>query len=61
MTNETKEFWDDFGKWIFKWGNILAAIVSYSINKSVWWAFLHGVFSWFYLGYVWVRSMGPMS
>lgn len=56
-----KEFLDEFMKWVFRWGNILAAIVSYSINKSVWWAFLHGFFNWFYLLYVWVRGLGPVS
>lgn len=29
----------------------LAAILSYVINKSIWWAILHFLCNWFYVGY----------
>ena len=32
-------------------GSALAMILSYSINKSILWAILHGVFSWAYVIY----------
>ena len=32
-------------------GSALAITISWSINKSILWALLHGVFSWFYVGY----------
>lgn len=32
-------------------GGALAMILSYSINKSILWAILHGVFGWFYVIY----------
>lgn len=32
-------------------GTALAMILSYSINKSIGWAILHGIFSWFYVIY----------
>jgi hypothetical protein len=32
-------------------GGALAIVLSYSINKSILWAILHGLFSWFYVIY----------
>ena len=32
-------------------GSALAIAISWSVNKSVLWAILHGVFSWFYVVY----------
>ncbi len=32
-------------------GSTLAIVVSYSINKSIFWAMLHGICSWFYIIY----------
>ena len=32
-------------------GSALAMILSYSINKSILWAIIHGIFSWFYVIY----------
>jgi hypothetical protein len=32
-------------------GATLAVVLSYSINKSILWAILHGIFSWFYVIY----------
>lgn len=32
-------------------GNVLALVISFFINKSILWAFLHGIFGWFYVIY----------
>lgn len=32
-------------------GASLAMIISWSVNKSILWAMLHGFFSWFYVIY----------
>ncbi len=32
-------------------GAALAIAISWSVNKSILWAILHGVFSWFYVIY----------
>ncbi len=32
-------------------GSALAITISWSVHKSVFWAILHGVFSWFYVIY----------
>jgi hypothetical protein len=32
-------------------GTALAMILSYSVNKSIIWALIHGVLSWFYVVY----------
>ena len=32
-------------------GATLAMIISWSANKSILWAMLHGIFSWFYVIY----------
>jgi hypothetical protein len=32
-------------------GTALAMVVSFSLNKSVFWAILHGVFGWLYVVY----------
>ena len=32
-------------------GSALAMVLSFSINKSVLWAIIHGLFSWFYVIY----------
>jgi len=32
-------------------GAIIAMILSYSVNKSVLWMLLHGLFGWFYVIY----------
>ena len=32
-------------------GSALAIAISWSINKSILWAILHGIFSWFYVIY----------
>lgn len=38
-------------------GGALAVAISWSVNKSILWAILHGIFSWFYVIYYagWVR------
>lgn len=32
-------------------GSALAMVISFSVNKSIGWAILHGLFSWFYVVY----------
>ena len=32
-------------------GSALAMILSYSVNKGILWAILHGILSWFYVIY----------
>jgi len=32
-------------------GTALAITISFTINKSIGWAILHGIFSWFYVIY----------
>lgn len=32
-------------------GSALAITISWSLNKSILWAILHGIFSWFYVLY----------
>ena len=32
-------------------GNVIAVVVSWSVNKSVLWALVHGAFGWLYLLY----------
>lgn len=32
-------------------GSVLAIAISWSVNKSILWAILHGFFSWFYVIY----------
>jgi hypothetical protein len=39
-------------------GTALAVTISWSLNKSLLWAILHGIFSWFYVVYyaIWLRT-----
>lgn len=30
-------------------GSALAICISWSLNKSIFWAIVHGIFSWFYV------------
>ena len=32
-------------------GGVLAIVLSYSVNQSIGWAILHGIFGWFYVIY----------
>ena len=32
-------------------GSALAIAISWSVNKSLFWAIIHGIFSWFYVVY----------
>lgn len=32
-------------------GTIIAVVVSYSVNKSIGWAIIHGFFGWLYIIY----------
>ncbi len=32
-------------------GTVLAITISWSVNQSILWAIIHGIFSWFYVIY----------
>lgn len=32
-------------------GGAIAVVISWSLNHSILWAFLHGIFGWFYVIY----------
>lgn len=32
-------------------GSALAMVISWSVNKSILWTIIHGIFSWFYVIY----------
>ena len=36
-------------------GTALAIAISWSANKSILWAIIHGLLSWFYVIYYWIR------
>jgi hypothetical protein len=36
-------------------GSALAIAISWSLNKSIFWAIVHGIFSWFYVIYYAIR------
>jgi hypothetical protein len=36
-------------------GSALAMVISWSVNKSVLWAIIHGIFSWLYVVYYIIR------
>jgi hypothetical protein len=36
-------------------GTALAITISWSLHKSIFWAILHGIFSWFYVIYFAIR------
>jgi hypothetical protein len=36
-------------------GSALAMVISWSVNKSVLWAMIHGLFSWLYVVYYVIR------
>ena len=40
-----------FGWHGVSFGSALAMVISFSVNKSIGWAILHGLFSWFYVVY----------
>jgi hypothetical protein len=39
-------------------GTAIAIAISWSLNKSVIWAIIHGFFSWFYVIYYWMFLSG---
>lgn len=39
-------------------GTALAITISWSMNKSILWAIVHGFLSWFYVIYYWIRYHG---
>ena len=42
-------------------GSAIAVAISWSINKSIVWAIVHGVLSWFYVIYYAVNRPGGFS
>jgi len=38
-------------------GAVIAVIISWSLNKSMLWAVIHGLFSWFYVLYAYVNYL----
>jgi hypothetical protein len=50
-------FWMDKKYTIYEgmtFGSVLAVVISWSLYKSIFWAILHGFFSWFYVVYYWL-------
>jgi hypothetical protein len=43
------------GRKTYKYGTVLAMIISFTVNKSVLWAIFHGIFSWFYVIYYCIK------
>ncbi|MFN3517778.1 MAG: hypothetical protein ACK4YM_11565 [Novosphingobium sp.] len=42
-------------------GTAIAVAISWSINKSIFWAIVHGIFSWFYVIYYAVTRPGGLT
>jgi len=38
-------------EWLNTLGTIIAVTISWSVNQSILWAMLHGIFGWFYVLY----------
>lgn len=38
-------------EWVNTLGAIIAVVISWSVNQSILWAILHGIFGWFYVLY----------
>ena len=38
-------------------GGVLAVLISWSANKSILWAILHGFFGWFYIIYAAMKGI----
>ncbi|MEK3975525.1 hypothetical protein [Psychrobacillus sp. FSL K6-1267] len=37
-------------------GVVLAIVISWSVNESILWAILHGIFGWFYVIYYAIQN-----
>jgi hypothetical protein len=42
-------------------GSAIAVAISWSLNKSIIWAIIHGVFSWFYVIYYALTRPGGLA
>lgn len=42
-------------------GSAIAVAISWSINKSIFWAIVHGVFSWLYVIYYAITRPGGLA
>jgi hypothetical protein len=38
-------------EWLNTLGMVIAVVISWSVNQSILWAMLHGIFGWFYVLY----------
>ena len=45
----------EIGRQGISFGSALAMILSWSVNRSILWTILHGIFSWFYVIYFVIR------
>jgi len=45
----------EIGRQGISFGAALAMILSWSINRSILWAVIHGILSWFYVAYFVIR------
>jgi hypothetical protein len=46
---------NEIGKQGITFGSALAMVLSWSISRSVIWAIVHGILSWFYVAYFVIR------
>lgn len=37
-------------------GNVIAVVISWSVNHSVLWAIIHGIFGWLYIIYYLLKT-----
>lgn len=38
----------------FSIGAVIAAVISYVLNHSIWWAIFHCLFNWMYIAYAFI-------
>jgi hypothetical protein len=51
MNNKIYMYRNEFARTGITFGSALAIAISWSVNKSILWAIIHGLFSWFYVIY----------
>lgn len=51
MNNRIYTYRNEFARSGITFGSALAIAISWSVNKSILWAIIHGLFSWFYVIY----------
>lgn len=55
MSDKGRDFGAKVGRSGISFGCALAICISWSLHKSVLWAIIHGLFSWFYVIYYIIR------